>query len=296
MERKGICKNVGVCSQAGKVQVITDDDAEFVCTECGSELEEAKEEIKGYGPGTGDDKKKKLIIIIAAAVVVIGGAIGAIIGLGGGSNDDEAAMLEAARKADSIRIADSLRMADEMQPEEAPAAISLVINQGMFEMTVGGSETLVATFEPADAEVTLSYASNDEKVAMVSSTGEIHALAEGETFITVTAQPKSGNPATARANVTVTKKKAAPAGSNATSGSSNLGWGSYSGPMQGGKPHGAGGTIKVKQSYSIDLKDGRGGKIEVRAGETIENTKFENGRLRAGELHRADGTRKWFNC
>ena len=76
----------------------------------------------------------------------------------------------------------------------------------------------------------------------------------------------------------------------------SLGWGSYSGPMQGGKPHGVGGTIKVKQSYSIDLKDGRGTMLEVNPGETIENTKFENGRLRAGELHRADNSRKWFNC
>ena len=49
----------------------------------------------------------------------------------------------------------------------------------------------------------------------------------------------------------------------------SLDWGSYSGPMQGGKPHGVGGTIKVKQSYSIDLKDGRGTMLEVNPGETI---------------------------
>lgn len=91
------------------------------------------------------------------------------------------------------------------------------------------------------------------------------------------------------------KKKTTPT-TGGGSGSSNLGWGSYSGPMQGGKPHGIGGTIKVKSNYSIDLKDGRGSKLDVRPGETIENTKFENGRLRAGELHRNDGTRKWFNC
>lgn len=91
------------------------------------------------------------------------------------------------------------------------------------------------------------------------------------------------------------KKKVTPT-TGGGSGSSNLGWGSYSGPMQGGKPHGVGGTIKVKQSYGIDLKDGRGSKLQVNPGETIENTKFENGRLCAGELHRNDGSRKWFNC
>ena len=92
------------------------------------------------------------------------------------------------------------------------------------------------------------------------------------------------------------KKKSVKTSTGSASSSTNLGWGSYSGPMQGGNPHGVGGTIRVKSSYSIDLKDGRGSKLDVRSGETIENTKFDNGRLRAGELHRADGTRKWFNC
>lgn len=91
-------------------------------------------------------------------------------------------------------------------------------------------------------------------------------------------------------------KKNAVKSTSSSIGGSNLGWGNYSGPMQGGKPHGVGGTIKVKSNYSIDLKDGRGTKLQVNPGETIENTKFENGRLRAGELHRSDGSRKWFNC
>lgn len=82
----------------------------------------------------------------------------------------------------------------------------------------------------------------------------------------------------------------------AKSGSTSLGWGTYSGPMQSGQPHGIGGTVKVTSNHSIDLKDGRGTMLEVEPGETIENTKFENGRLRSGELHRNDGTRKYFNC
>lgn len=90
-------------------------------------------------------------------------------------------------------------------------------------------------------------------------------------------------------------KKAATTATPAASSSKSLGWANYSGPTQGGQPHGVGGTLKVTQSYSIDLKDGRGTMLDVYPGETIENTKFDNGRLRAGELHRADGTRKWFN-
>lgn len=81
-----------------------------------------------------------------------------------------------------------------------------------------------------------------------------------------------------------------------TSSNTSLPYGSYSGPTQGGVPHGVGGTINVSSSYQIDLKDGRGSMLDIRPGDKIANTKFENGRLRAGELQRTDGTRKWFNC
>lgn len=81
-----------------------------------------------------------------------------------------------------------------------------------------------------------------------------------------------------------------------TGGSSNWnGVASYNGPMQGGQPNGIGGKLTFKSNYQLDLKDGRGTKLDIKAGETIENTKFENGKLRQGELHRKDGTRKWFN-
>lgn len=69
MERKGICKNVGACSKANKVQIITDDDAEFVCPECGEELQEYKEPEP-------EKKNSKLPIIIGGAVaaaIIVGG-------------------------------------------------------------------------------------------------------------------------------------------------------------------------------------------------------------------------------
>lgn len=75
----------------------------------------------------------------------------------------------------------------------------------------------------------------------------------------------------------------------------DFGWAKYNGPMKGGKPHGPTGTLKITRRYSIDLKDGLGSTLDVYPGETIENTKFENGRLRSGELHRLDGTRPYFN-
>ena len=81
MERKGICKNVGVCSKANKVQIITDDDAEFICPECGSELQEYKE------PEVITKKKNKLPLIIGG-VIVAAAVIGGCIWLSpGGSNE-----------------------------------------------------------------------------------------------------------------------------------------------------------------------------------------------------------------
>ncbi len=74
MERKGICKNIGVCSQANnkKIQQILEDDLPFVCDECGEELVEApKEEDKK--PVSGGKGPKNLFAIIIAAVVLLGG-------------------------------------------------------------------------------------------------------------------------------------------------------------------------------------------------------------------------------
>lgn len=87
MERKGRCNNVGICSMAGKVQIITDDDAEFVCSDCGEALEEVTEDVATPSGSTGE-KKSKLPIIIAAVVVVLGGGAAALF-MGGGDKKEE---------------------------------------------------------------------------------------------------------------------------------------------------------------------------------------------------------------
>lgn len=69
----------------------------------------------------------------------------------------------------------------------------------------------------------------------------------------------------------------------------------YDGYVKNGQPDGVGGKLTFFRNYQLDLKDVEGNKLDIKSGETIENTKFENGNLRQGELHRNDGTRKWFN-
>lgn len=74
MERKGICKNIGVCTKANKVQIIHED-ADFVCSECGSPLEEYVEEEEK----SGKNPKRKLIILVIIAIIIIGGIIVALL-------------------------------------------------------------------------------------------------------------------------------------------------------------------------------------------------------------------------
>lgn len=73
----------------------------------------------------------------------------------------------------------------------------------------------------------------------------------------------------------------------------NTGWGTYEGPMEGGQPNGFGGIIIVRSRHFIDLKKADGETIEIGSGDKIMNVKMENGRMRQGEIHFADGTRRF---
>lgn len=75
----------------------------------------------------------------------------------------------------------------------------------------------------------------------------------------------------------------------------NLSCAVYDGPISGGKPNGLGGTLTFNKSYTIDLKDGKGSTLSVGSGDKIVDTKFDNGVLKQGELHRKSGERKYFS-
>ena len=70
-----------------------------------------------------------------------------------------------------------------------------------------------------------------------------------------------------------------------TSGTYDLGWGTYEGEMQGGKPHGTG-TVVVTKSHSIDLKNGTS--RQVGKGDRLA-TIFKNGKLTQCHIHYANG-------
>lgn len=258
--KKGVCKNFDNCSLADNNEIQEVDSTEFKCQECGKDLHELEGKTKPSGGN------KKLPLIIAAAVVVLGGGgAGAYFGLNGSSKTE---------------------------------AVTIALDQSEMKLKADENATLTVTTTPEKYAKKVVWTSDNEAVASVES-GIVRAHDKGTANITATIQPKKGDAVSASCKVTISKNGSTGSNTGSNSGSQsaskNLGWANYQGPTQGGVPHGVGGTLKITTSYSIDLKDGRGSTLEVNAGETIENTKFENGRLRAGELHRADGTRKWFN-
>lgn len=67
----------------------------------------------------------------------------------------------------------------------------------------------------------------------------------------------------------------------------------YTGPGLGSQPDGFGGKLVFYKDYQLDLKKIDGRKLDIKAGEIIEPTKFKDGKLNiigVGTLHRKDGT------
>ena len=145
MERKGKCNNVGVCTLAGKVQVITDDDAEFKCTECGEELEEVKDEQVIVEP----PKNKKWIFILLAIILL------AAIGFG---------------------------IYSLLSGSKGPQKINLA--QKELTMKVGETQVITPTVEPEGEKATFTFKAQG-KVVKTTSGGEITALKKGEATVIV---------------------------------------------------------------------------------------------------------------
>ena len=74
----------------------------------------------------------------------------------------------------------------------------------------------------------------------------------------------------------------------------DLGWGNYTGPMKDGKPDGRPGKVTVTRTH--DIIDASGNKITVYSGEKITATKFVNGLLKYGEIHRKDDSHLIFQA
>lgn len=190
-------------------------------------------------------------------------------------------------------------------------SITITLNTDTLTLKVDDCETLTPTIstQPKDAEVALSFMSDNVGVAKVDNNGVVQAVSKGETNITVIAKMESGVADTVHVNIivnVVTENTVSPnqpdtngnggrTGSTNVSkiqGAYNLGWGTYNGEMRNGKPHGKG-TVRITQTHTIDLVDITGSKITVYPGETIK-AMFDNGRLRGGDIIHKDGSSTTF--
>lgn len=75
----------------------------------------------------------------------------------------------------------------------------------------------------------------------------------------------------------------------ATQSTANLGYATYSGPMQNGAPHGTGGKLKFKSSHVIDSRDSQQRVAEP--GDYVIG-EFKNGHLVSGKWFGSDGVVK----
>ncbi|MCH5311145.1 MAG: Ig-like domain-containing protein [Prevotella sp.] len=335
MERKGICKNVGACSKANKVQIITDDDAEFICPECGDELQEYKEEE----PPTKPNRRPLAIggMVIVLVALIIGGyflffnkaktptaikldkatltmtvgdrelivpsvepedvkatftfkANGSNIEVTNGGEvtakkKGEATITVKCEENPEIRaickviVNPKEEIKEEETKEKSVPVSQLSIADGNFTLNEGESKLLSVTVYPESHNDVLTWSSDNEAIAKVDNSGNVTAVKTGSANIKISAS-KSGVSATVKVTVTA-KKPTSTTGDRGDSGRKtgyvtnyNLGYGTYTGDMVNGQPHGHG-TIIYRSQRTIT------GDYVASPGDKYEGD-FRNGRVSGG--------------
>ena len=148
---------------------------------------------------------------------------------------------------------------DDVDIEEPEAVLveSIGIDAKDLTLPAGQTKQLKANVQPADYEEEITWKSSDVRVATVDEkTGVVKAINEGSANIIA---QTSESQKSASVMVTVTPKQ------NPNYGTVNLGYGTYTGDLKNGKPHGHG-TIVYSTSHKIvnsaDYYASRGDKFE----------------------------------
>lgn len=200
-----------------------------------------------------------------------------------------------------------------------PAELSVSLNYHFRELQVGQCDTLIPAVKPTEGIYEYIWNSENETVAMVSTTGVVRLLEEGSATITLVVKDKNGESVQASclykvlpegADMSVAPKAKAPAvaetapsatpAASATPGqvqtqttpkqprvsssALNLGYASYEGDIRDGQPHGNG-TLAFSTSHLIP------GTVDctANAGEKVIGS-FREGKVNMGTWYRNDGT------
>lgn len=319
--KKGICKNFENCTLADNQEIQEVESSEFRCTECGKPLFEPDSKPPKHFPKWA----KILIAVIALAGLVTGGfflfrSCDSKVRITVISSDETMGTVKGSGKYEFNKLITI----------EATAYDGYRFKswddgntRNPREVLTKENATYTARFEkikPTDKSpntpktITITVKPSDEKMGTVTGGG---AFELGET-ISIGAIAKDGfrfvswddenkdNPREVITRcdetfVAVFEKIQEAKPDPKLSPDSKLvqinwrGVATYEGYVKNGQPDGVGGKLTFFRNYQLDLKDVEGNRLDIKSGETIENTKFENGNLRQGELHRNNGTRKWFN-
>jgi len=234
---KGICKNFGECDMADNKEVQEVEKSNFVCEECGKPLHpvDGGSKTAGSGGGSGPGSNKKLMGIIAGAVLGVAAIGGGIYALTGGSDKQE----------------------DGEKPQ-APR-VSVALNHTQKTLKVGETDTLVATVTPSDVNATILWRPSKKSNAVEVSNGIVTAKEEGESKVQVQVIANGDTVSSIcsyiveKADKAVTEVKPVDKPVNKPTngyGTVDLGYGSYTGDLKNGKPHGHG-TITYKTSRKV---------------------------------------------
>lgn len=173
-------------------------------------------------------------------------------------------------------------------PEDTLITAISITNAADFSLKKGGSQQLQYQATPEPNSETPVWVSSDPSVATVDATGLVTAVKKGNAQICV----KARNVASAPVLVTVTEEKTKEKEEKTkekeekvTTGTSRLSYGTYTGQIKNGRPHGQG-RLVYKTSRQISRFDTKG-RI-AQAGESVQGT-FVNGFFTIGKHYDANG-------
>lgn len=209
---------------------------DFVCDEC-------KEPLRMVPPPK-EGPNMKLIGGIIAAVVVLGGA-----GLGIALSGGEKTAKPAEDPDGGIEIVDGATENDGMEVEEVNVADMKFVETAQ-DMRLKENETKQLNIDcnPGNANESVTWKSGNEAVATVSPSGVVTAVAAGKVTITAVADRSQTK---AEIEVVVSDEGGAKVKEPVSGrGTVNLSYGTYTGELKNGKPHGYG-TITYNTSCKI---------------------------------------------
>lgn len=240
--RKGRCTNYDGCSKADKDEILEIDELDdFVCPECGHELEEIRtSKKKGINP---------IVWIISGAILVIG-VIAVLMFAFGNDKKDATPITPIENEASKDSI-------DVIEEPVSNRNDTLVIK-------IEGQENIPQT-EEAPAQEIIEEPTEEEKAAEI-------------------AEAPAATPEAKPAPAT----KATPAAKPAHPYSHKLSYGTWTGGLKNGKPHGTG-TLTYSTSQTIDSRDSKG--RVAQPGEYIVG-EWDNGHLVQGRWFKKDGTKE----